>query len=249
MTRTRSPNFPGVSLEEAVRMIEQIHGAEAHQHPIPVKVILGHLGYKPRSGRGLVVVAALGQFGFLEFEGKGPTRSGRITDLALDVVLPGSPHRSEQLKVAALNPRLHADIWDEFAGKLPTDTTLRFRLVRERKFTERGADGFIKQFRSTIDFANLTESEAGVDDPEEKTADSNQTGPKKSELSRSDDKNRDLTIPLPGGRMAILKVPARMSEIDHSFLEKYLEIMKDALITEQSASPCGRGADERVQES
>jgi len=31
--------------------------------------------------------------------------------------------------------------------------------------------------------------------------------------------------------MAILRSPARMSDADHGILTKYLEIMKDALIT------------------
>ena len=47
---------------------------------------------------------------------------------------------------------------------------------------------------------------------------------------------RDLTIPLSGGRMAILRAPVTLTKADHKFLTDYLTLMRDALIAAPEAS-------------
>lgn len=41
---------------------------------------------------------------------------------------------------------------------------------------------------------------------------------------------RDLTIPLLGNRMAVLRIPVSLTRVDHKFLTDYFALMRDALI-------------------
>ncbi len=42
---------------------------------------------------------------------------------------------------------------------------------------------------------------------------------------------RTLTIPITGGRIALLQTPGEVTENDFKFLQTYLTLMKDAIIT------------------
>jgi hypothetical protein len=63
------------------------------------------------------------------------------------------------VQVAAINPKLHREIWLKYNGKLPPkDESIRFYLLREREagtFNRAQVDGFIAQFRGTVAFAKL----------------------------------------------------------------------------------------------
>lgn len=161
MVKARSPNYPGVSLREAVKLAKMLHDAEKGQHLIPKKAIFEHWGYSAKSSSALVALGALGKFGLLKYEGQGDARKGKLTGRALAILLPDSPHRDEALREAALAPSIHKEIWEHYGGKLPSDSSLSYDLITERKFTQSGAAGFIRQFHSTVEFANLQESPAG----------------------------------------------------------------------------------------
>ncbi len=160
MARSRSPNYPGIPLSDAVKRAATLRGKEKGKHFVPAETVLSHWGYSPKSSSGLVAMGALNKFGLLEFQGTGANRKARLTDRALQIILDGSPTRKEAIVEAALAPGIHRELWDEYNGILPSPDTLHYTLVQEKRFTDTGADDFIKQFRATIEYANLDASDA-----------------------------------------------------------------------------------------
>jgi len=153
----RSPSYPGIPLGEALDRARVVYDRDG-KHAAPVNDIIRNWGYHPKSGLGTVTLAALKKFGLLEDEGSGDNRLAKLTGLALDIILderPDSLDRDECIRRAAMNPTIHAELWREYGGTLPSESTLRHKLVREREFTETGAREFIQEFKATIAFAKL----------------------------------------------------------------------------------------------
>jgi hypothetical protein len=81
----------------------------------------------------------------------------------------GAPQRLASLRAAAASPPIYRELLTEFEGSgLPPDSTLRSELIAARKFNPNAVDGFIRDFRDTLDFAglsDLTALELAVGDP------------------------------------------------------------------------------------
>jgi hypothetical protein len=108
-------------------------------------------------------VAALKKFGLLEEEGSRDDRQLKLSDLALDIVTPGSPRRTEALQTAALKPAIHQELRKLYPDGLPSDETVRFYLERERNFIGRAANELLKEYRATMQFAGLEDSSESGD--------------------------------------------------------------------------------------
>ena len=72
----------------------------------------------------------------------------------------GHSDRDQLLQAAALSPKIHAELWDEFGTEdtLPPASALRQYLVFDRegnRFNESSVDDFIAEFLETVKFANL----------------------------------------------------------------------------------------------
>ncbi|HEY7313171.1 MAG TPA: hypothetical protein VH643_27730 [Gemmataceae bacterium] len=162
--RTRSPAYPAIGLDEAIRRAQALYDA-ADQRWENIEAAAEHWGYATSSSAFLLTVAALKQFGLLTDEGRREDRRVRLSDLALDIVVhpEDSRERAEAIQKAALNPKIHRELWERFEGKLPsTDVSIRVYLLRERedaRFNKDRVDAFISQFRSTIAFARLDQSD------------------------------------------------------------------------------------------
>lgn len=58
-----------------------------------------------------------------------------------------------------MRPTIHRELWDQFQGSLPSDDNLRYSLKIDKHFTDSGANAFIREFRRTIEFAKLAQSD------------------------------------------------------------------------------------------
>lgn len=160
--RARSPNYPGIALDEAIERARVLYHKEG-KHAAPVAAAYRDLGYSPGSGQGGVVLAALKKFGLVDDTGSGNARAVRLTEIALRIILderPESPERLSAIQAAALTPPIHAELWQQYGPSLPSDETLLFRLQTEKGFTKGGAIEFLREFKDTIEFARLTEAES-----------------------------------------------------------------------------------------
>jgi hypothetical protein len=152
MARIRSPNYPAISLAEAIKRIGQVHAKE-RQHFASRNVILKGMGYSGVNGVSLGVLSAVLKYGLLEQQGRG--EDYRVTDRAVAILHPHDPAE----KVAAINeaakaPPLFAELLDHFKGDLPSDDNLRVYLVR-RGFSQTSLPNVIQAFRDTLEIASL----------------------------------------------------------------------------------------------
>ena len=118
--KERSPNYPRIDLEEAIKKARVFYENEG-QAAAPREVVAKHWGYTPKSGTGMVVLGAVRAFGLLE----GTGSALRLSDLALDIVVndPVPEKRAAAISQAALLPKVHKDVWDRFnVISLPTPT-------------------------------------------------------------------------------------------------------------------------------
>jgi hypothetical protein len=207
-SKGRSPNYPGVNLETALKRAQQLYQQE-RRNAAHMDAILHHWGYAPKSGGGRVAFAALKKFGLLIEEGSGARRRGRLSDLGLRIIQderPNSAERYRAIQQAALMPPIHRELWEEYQGSLPSDENLRFMLLNERAFTEAGANDFIEQFRATIAFAGLDQPDSMPPQMEDKAPSGAHFAP--GPLAPSTTEEPSIQIFLSPGRPARLFLPS-----------------------------------------
>jgi hypothetical protein len=159
--RHRSPAYPAVPLKVALERAKQFYG-EQRDRPAPVGAALDIWGFKPKSGTGGVMVAALKQFGLMDELNTGDVRKIQLTDLALRIIRDErdpSPARDKHIKRAALTPKIYAEMWKEWRETFAADATMRFFLIHDKKYNEASVSELIADYKDTIKFAKLTDSD------------------------------------------------------------------------------------------
>lgn len=152
-SRHRSPNYPALSLSEAIDRVRLLYDADKRAGA-PVEAALRHLGFSGKNGRALVVLSALKKFGLIE------DTNGRITPTQLAVTLlaypEGDPRRSEALRSAALSPYIYRSLVERYGESgLPSDPTLHAELEVDFSFNPSAIPDFIKGFRETLSTAGI----------------------------------------------------------------------------------------------
>jgi hypothetical protein len=161
-SKMRSPAYPGINLEIALKRARALYKDE-RRNAVAYNVAVNYWGFGPKSSGGLVSVAAMKSFGLLEDVERGAGgRIIKLTDLALRILLdarPDSLERASLVKQAALRPKMHSALWRKYGAELPSDSNLKHVLIFDFKFNENTVDEFIKEYKETIRFAGLTDSD------------------------------------------------------------------------------------------
>ena len=151
--RIRSPNYPGVSLPDAIERLTKLGGA-IHSHRAPRDVVLTSMGYSGANGASLTALAALGKYGLLGRDGE----DFKITERGMMYLHPQSvEERSKAIREAAAEPKLFADLNEQFKGGKASDELIRSFLVRNG-FTPSAASSALLAYRETQE---LVERECG----------------------------------------------------------------------------------------
>lgn len=240
--KTRSPSYPAIDLEQAVERARALLERE-NRHWVPVDTALEAWGYRPASGLGLLILAALKKYGLLEDQGTGTDRKVRLTDQAYEIVIDereDSPERATLLREAALRPRIHAELWNRYSAKLPSDGTIRFEL-RRKGFSEDGSQKLIAEWRRTFDYAGLSiDSEESVPvSPEVKVEEAEATVPSPPSVPGApltshvvqSGADQPVQLPLSQNRWATLIAPFPLVESEWEQMVAVLKAMKPALTT------------------
>ncbi|MGA2299482.1 MAG: hypothetical protein ABSG77_02160 [Candidatus Acidiferrum sp.] len=161
--RTRSPAYPFVNLEAALKRAKEFYDKE-QRNAANLNVAVKHWNYVEKSSGGLQTAATLISFGLLKDEGTGAKRKLQVTQVALRILLdqrPDSAEKAALLKQVALTPKIHKQLWDRWGSAPPSEAEMRHTLLVdwEPPFNEKSVDGFIKEYKDTIAFAKLTESD------------------------------------------------------------------------------------------
>jgi hypothetical protein len=162
-TRVRSPGFPFIGLKKALARVQEFYDGEKRNWA-NLKVAVKHWGFNEASSGGKQTAAALIAYGLLDDNGSGDARQVRLSETALKIILDKrnpSPDRQRLVKDAAIRPKLHNEIWQKYAGQLPSAENLRHFLLFEHEppFNENWVDHFIGEFTATLEFAGLLESD------------------------------------------------------------------------------------------
>jgi hypothetical protein len=159
MARVRSPNFPIISLPQAVERIEVIYDSE-QTVPADRHTLATHLGYSGLNGASLKMISALGKYGLLEEVGD---KQFRVSKLAMAIMHPASPEeKRDALREAASGPALFQKLTEQFEGQRPSETNLRSWLLRNG-FAKSAVDNVIKAYGETMDLVG--ESRSGYSVP------------------------------------------------------------------------------------
>lgn len=152
----RSPGYPMCSLEEAVQKAKILWDKDQN-NPIPIEAAYEHLGYKP-SGGGYAarILAALKKYGLIYEKQNDIYLTEEAVDLALHEQ--SDEKYSDTIKILALKPTIYAKLINDYNGNLPSNATLKIKLIKDYEFNPSSVDDFLLNFRNTIEFAKLQKS-------------------------------------------------------------------------------------------
>jgi len=147
MARVRSPNYPALSLPDAIDRIKKVHTSQQHL-PEPREVVAQHMGYGGLNGAALKSLSALIKYGLLVEETKGELK---VSDRALSIIFSDTAEEKfNALLEAATEPALFSEIYDRWEGAIPSDESLKNYLVR-RQFSTSAMDSVTKNYRETFE--------------------------------------------------------------------------------------------------
>jgi hypothetical protein len=233
----RSPNYPGVNLKFATERAQRLWHEQQH-HPASRDAVMQNLGYTPKSGAGSVTYGAMKRFGLVADGDRGVA----LSPLGLAVVRGEEDGQRdyEALRLAALGPAVHAQMWERYGANLPGDVTLQFELA-EMGFTRKGAADFVAQWKQTMEFARLADSPDAVpvdedddDESEMKAASEAALRPRSAAFpapAAPGAGQGTLTVPVMGGGWATLHAPIPMTETAWDHLMLVLNALKPAAIS------------------
>ena len=233
--RHRSPNFPSISLEEAVKRTERLYRA-AKQHPVPLGVAHEKWGYEAGGSYGNQTVAALKAYGLVDVRGTGDAREVSVSEEARRIILE-SDDRGQILKKCALAPAINSDVWDFYGAELPDDdAVLRNHLIWQKRFNENSVDKYISELRETIAFAGLDGGPSELNPrPPELVWASEVEDPRKGPnphidkgvaSSRPGDRMKEEVLVLEGGGgEVILRRPTEISRESYEDIEDWLKLV------------------------
>ncbi|HWF51579.1 MAG TPA: hypothetical protein VG294_13155 [Solirubrobacteraceae bacterium] len=263
--RPRSPGYPATDLKTAIERVVELYKVSP-RHPVPLSVASEEWGFSPKSSSSKVVAAALKRFGFVQDVGNGENRQLALTDEGRELAFATNERDTarwrELVRDAALRPKIHRQVLDQFDGSLPDDrVVLRYLLFDLGFADETSAKGFLSRLRSTLDFAGVPAPLDAADEAEE-SADALATdipegrlgtswaapaegpaervrNPEPPQISIYDQFRADRTIvqiPYSHGAWAMLQAAFPLTEREWDALISMLQAMKPGLVTEPERS-------------
>lgn len=159
--KTRSPNFPTVTLEKSLSQAQTLLDKYS-RFPVAWEVGISALGYTLKSSAGKQAMATLSAYGLIQAEGSGSEKKIAVSDLAFKILADKrafSLDREAAIKEAALKPAIYQKIIERFSKSPPADDVLEWELVSTYKFNKASIHDFITVFKGTLDFAKVYESD------------------------------------------------------------------------------------------
>lgn len=149
MTSNRSPNYPNISLSDAILRVTKAYALD-RDAPLDRTVAAKHIGYSSRSGASDKTIAAISQFGLFEKAGTGEVR---VSQLALDIIHPlDETKRREALQIAAYKPSAFQLLRTRYgAGVTPSKDSAESYLIREG-FNSAAITKLYSAYESTCQF-------------------------------------------------------------------------------------------------
>lgn len=244
--RQRSPNYPSLDLKQAIDKARALFDAD-RRHAMPSNLAHERWGYKSESSAAQQCEAALKAYGLLDAHGTGKSRKLSVSEKA-ERIIRDAPDRGALLKVAALGPKIHSELWEKYLHDgLPSDEIIRTYLLWEREsgqFNEEAIGDVIRRFRSSIGLAKLDSSsmieeedegdeEDGLDDVSGVTPDKGNGKQGDATLTRKtrsrrkemiDGDTREEVFVVPEGGDIVLQFPTAISQESFDDFKDWVQI-------------------------
>jgi hypothetical protein len=153
--RHRSPNYPAIGLRSAVGKISAVF-KEDGLAPSPKLAAFKHMGFDKMHGEAARVLSALKSFGLIEESNERI----KLTQRGIDTVArpEGDAQHSSALREALVGPGIYRELIADYRQHgLPSDMSLKSELVAGKKFNPNSVDGFVRDFRDSLEFAGITD--------------------------------------------------------------------------------------------
>src|SRR5262245_43339262 len=125
--RTRSPNYPSISLPEAIDKLRVLSEA-IHHHSAPREVVARGMGYTGLHGASASAISALQKYGLLDRSGE----ELRVSERGKRILYPGNgTEKAEAIRDAASAPKLFAELAEKFPGGTTNEELVRNYLIRK----------------------------------------------------------------------------------------------------------------------
>ena len=235
----RSPNFPSLSLGEAIEAIGKVYSAEGRTK-IPRLSVVKPLGYTSINGRSLSVLGALKAYGLLD--GRGDDL--KVSDDAF--ALCNAPASSEEYQRAIATAFASPPAFQKFSPEdaEASDDTLIWKLQKEG-FKSDAAEKLVKVYRESKSLLNPTANSNLADEPFESSNDAGEADrevrptplthqPKPplvgSKPTPSYNGQPDFVIKLGGGRVAYIEIVGGEVTPTHlTKLERFIRLQKELI--------------------
>lgn len=146
--KTRSPNYPALSLPQVVDVARKLWTAEKRT-PVTHDAAALAMGFKSLSGPARVAIGALRQYGLIEKADKGHIR---LSDLAIRILLADqATDRQAALQEAATTPELFQELAKNHSDG--SENAIRTFLLTKKGFADDGARKAARAFRETLALA------------------------------------------------------------------------------------------------
>ncbi len=150
MSRSRSPNYPSISLGTAIEAIKEVYAKEKRAH-FPRTSLAGHLGYSSINGRSLARIGAIRAYRLIE--GREDDLAVSQTAIAILEAPEGSPDRAEAYRTAFLSPTIFKRIHDKYGDETPSHETLRWWLTQQG-YVGDASDKTLKSYLASLRVVN-----------------------------------------------------------------------------------------------
>lgn len=166
MAKMRSPNYPSLTLKDAIGRVKRVYDSE-HTHAAPREVVAKALGYNSLNGTSLSILGTLIRYGLLEKSGKDGLKvtADTVTALELDE---NHPDRLDALTRLAFKPALFAELDERFGNELPSDVNLKHYLIQQKSFLPDAAEAVIRVYRENLELVTQENAPDNGDDSQSK---------------------------------------------------------------------------------
>jgi hypothetical protein len=162
-TRQRSPNYPNLSLPDAIARVRRVFDAD-RRAPLDRSVVAKHMGYSGISGAADKTIGSIMQYGLLERVGKGEVR---VSQTAVDIFHPENvDQRRAAIATAALMPPLFRSLREKVPQYIPSSDALRSYLMRQN-FLDRAISPVISAYTETCQFLEQENAWGSAGAPED----------------------------------------------------------------------------------
>lgn len=160
LSQGRSPAYPFIPLGKAIERVNLVYEGGVGRNSYPPGTFYKLWGVGAKSSSARQTMAALNHFGLVEYDGRGNDRKVRLSEIALKIAQdkrPNSTEREAAIRSAALHPPIHSKLFEKFPPPMPDDVFIQHFLVSDAGYNDSAVDALIREYKSTLEFAQLTE--------------------------------------------------------------------------------------------